>query len=152
MASVRVSLDGVGAASKIHEREARDLVLGQVKRGQLPLDATPLSFRNDREIVLAAIAIDGAALEHAGLRLVESDRARAVRLLTWASQLSALGPAAAVRLVHRAPLVGPRLAGACWSGLQPESSYALGHAVLQAAAMTLTRTLTRTLNLTLTLT
>ena len=69
MASVRVSLDGVGAASKIHEREARDLVLGQVKRGQLPLDATPLSFRNDREIVLAAIAIDGAALEHASIDL-----------------------------------------------------------------------------------
>ena len=81
---------------------------------------------------LAALA--GAALEHAGLRLVESDRARAVRLLTWASQLSALGPAAAGRLVHRAPLVGPRLAGACWSGLQPESSYALGHAMLQVAA------------------
>ena len=85
---------------------------------------------------LAALA--GAALEHAGLRLVESDRARAVRLLTWASQLSALGPAAAGRLVHRAPLVGPRLAGACWSGLQPESSYALGHAMLQVVATALT--------------
>lgn len=83
---------------------------------------------------LAALA--GAALEHAGLRSLEdeSDRARAVRLLTWASQLSVLGPAAAGRLVHRAPLVGPRLAGACWSGLQPESSYALGHAMLQVAA------------------
>ena len=97
-------------------------------------------------------ALVGAALEHAGLRLVESDRARAVRLLTWASQLSALGPAAAGRLVHRAPLVGTRLAGAFWSGLQPESSYALGHAMLQVAATALTRTLTRTLNLTLTLT
>lgn len=80
---------------------------------------------------LAALA--GAALEHAGLRLVESDRAQAVRLLTWASQLSALGPAAAGNLVHHVPLVGPRLAGACWSGLQPESSYALGHAMLQVA-------------------
>ena len=88
---------------------------------------------------LAAFA--GAALEHSGLRLVESDsdesrltpgdNAQAVRLLTWSSQLSALGPAAANRLLQRAPLVGPQLAAACWSGLQPESSYALGHAMLQ---------------------
>ena len=89
---------------------------------------------------LAAFA--GAALEQSGLRLVASDtpravdNAQAVRLLTWSSQLSALGPAAANRLLHRAPLIGPQLAGACWSGLQPESSYALGHAMLQARPAT----------------
>jgi hypothetical protein len=83
---------------------------------------------------LAALA--GAAFEHSGLRLVESNAAQAVRLLTWSSQLSALGPAAASRLLHRAPPVGPQLAGACWSGLQPESSYALGHAMLQARRAT----------------
>jgi len=79
---------------------------------------------------LASVA--GAALEQQGLQLVESDAALAAERLAWAAHLSALGPAAAGRLIHfAAPLIGTQLSALCWSGLRPESSYALGRATLQ---------------------
>ena len=111
------------------------------KPARKPKLAAPEAHRYSRRAVSAVllavacvglVAVAGAALEQSGLPLVESDAALAARRLAWAAQLSALGPAAASRLIHRAPLIGPQLAGLCWAGQRPESSYALGRAILQS--------------------